>query len=139
MIVLDSNVISELMLDRPNRVVTHWLDRQPYLSIWTTSITVFEIRFGLNSMPPGNRQTQRIAAFERILTEVIEDRFAPFDSLAAEHAAELAAQRERIGRPGELRDTMIAGIVLSSRATLATRNVKHFDDIARSVVNPWEA
>jgi predicted nucleic acid-binding protein len=58
--------------------------------------------------------------------------------MAARRAAELAAERQRRGRPGELSDTMIAGIVLASRATLATRNAKHFDDIAKMVVNPWD-
>jgi toxin FitB len=139
MIVLDSNVLSELMLDHPSTAVAEWLDRQPHLSVWTTSITVFEIHFGLNSMPAGRRQAQRIAAFERVLAKVIEQRFALFDREAAERAAQLAANRRREGRLGELRDTMIAGIVLATHATLATRNVKHFEDIASSVVNPWEA
>lgn len=138
MIVLDTNVLSALMLDHPPIVVTEWLDRQPHLSVWTTAITVFELRFGLSTMPEGRKRIQRVAAFERVLAQVIERRIASFDHAAAESAAELAAQRRRIGRPGELRDTMIAGIVLTSRATLATRNVKHFDDIASSVVNPWE-
>lgn len=138
MIVLDTNVISALMLDLPPLVVAGWLDQQPRLSVWTTSVTVFEIRFGLNAMPAGKRRVQRVANFERILTAVIEQRIALFDQAAAEQAAELAAARQRMGRPGELRDTMIAGIVLASHATLATRNVKHFDDIAKSVVNPWE-
>jgi predicted nucleic acid-binding protein len=137
MIVLDTNVLSELMLDQPSRVVAEWLDRQPHTSVWTTSVTAFEIRFGLNSMPAGRRQAQRIAAFERVLAKVIEQRFAPFDSEAAERAAELAASRRREGRPGELRDTMIAGIVLASHAKLATRNAKHFEDVASSVMNPW--
>jgi predicted nucleic acid-binding protein len=139
MIVLDTNVLSALILDRPPLAVAEWLDRQPHLSVWTTSITVFEIRFGLNSMPAGKRQAQRIAVFERILVDVIEQRFATFDSASAERAAELAADRRRRGRPGELRDTMIAGIVLASHAKLATRNVKHFQDIASSVINPWNA
>jgi predicted nucleic acid-binding protein len=77
--------------------------------------------------------------FERVLTEKIERRVAPFDTLAAQHAAELMAVRQKNGRPGELRDSMIAGIVLASRATLATRNARHFDDLSISVVNPWEA
>jgi predicted nucleic acid-binding protein len=138
MIVLDTNVLSALMLDRPPLAVVEWLDRQPHLSVWATSITVFEIRFGLNSMPAGKRQAQRIAVFERILADVIEQRFVPFDSASAERSAELAADRRRKGRPGEMRDTMIAGIVLASHAKLATRNVRHFEDIAASVVNPWE-
>jgi hypothetical protein len=137
MIVLDTNVLSALMLDRPPLAVAGWLDRQPHLSVWTTSVTVFEIRFGLNSMPAGKRQAQRIALFDQILDDVIERRIALFDSASAERAAELAADRRKKGRSGELRDTMIAGIVLASHAKLATRNVKHFEDIAASVVNPW--
>ena len=126
------------MLDRPPLAVAEWLDGQPHLSVWTTSISVFEVRFGLSSMPAGRRQAQRIETFERILTDVIEQRIAHFDGAAAERAAELAADRRKMGRPGEFRDTMIAGIVLASHATLATRNVKHFDDIAAPVVNPWD-
>jgi predicted nucleic acid-binding protein len=137
MILLDTNIVSALMLDRPSIEVAAWLDHQPHLSIWTTSMTVFEIRFGLNLMPAGKRRSQRISAFERILAEVIENRVAAFDDAAAERTAELAAAREKIGRPGELRDTMIAGIVLANHATLATRNVRHFEDISKSVVNPW--
>ena len=139
MILLDTNIVSALMLDRPSLEVAVWMDRQPHLSIWTTSVTVFEVRFGLNSMPAGKRRSQRISAFERILAEVIENRVAAFDDAAAEKAAELAAAREKVGRPGELRDTMIAGIVLANQAKLATRNVRHFEEIAKSVVNPWES
>lgn len=138
MIVLDSNVVSALMKDDPPLSVLTWLDRQPRLSVWTTSITIFEVYFGLKTMPDGKRRTQRISAFEQILTEVIGRRLATFDEAAAESAAELAAERQKRGRPGELRDTMIAGIVLANHAILATRNVKHFEDIAKSVVNPWE-
>jgi predicted nucleic acid-binding protein len=138
MIILDTNVLSALMLDRPPLAVAEWLDRQPHLSVWTTSITVFEVRFGLNSMPAGRRRAQRIETFERILANVIEQRIALFDSAGAERAAELAADRRKVGRPGELRDTMIAGIVLASHAKLATRNVKYFEEIAASVVNPWD-
>lgn len=137
MIVLDTNVLSALMLDSPPLSVAAWLDRQPRRSIWITSVTVFEIRFGLNSMPAGKRQAARVASFERVLNEFIEQRIALFDVEAAEQAAELSAERRRTGRPGELRDTMIAGIVIASRAILATRNGKHFEEIAGSVVNPW--
>ena len=138
MILLDSNVLSALMLDRPDLQVVEWLDRQPQLSVWTTAVTLFEVRFGLLAMPAGKRQTAQIASFGRLLDEVIAQRVVFFDSRAAECAAQLAAERRRSGKPGEWRDTMIAGIVLANHATLATRNVRHFEDIARSVVNPWE-
>ena len=138
MIVLDTNVISELMLSRPEEHVIRWLDRQPNSSIWTTSISIFEIRFGLRVMLAGKRQASLSTFFEEWLNDVVQGRVATYDEASARAAADLAAERHKNGRPGELRDTMIAGIVLSNRATLATRNVKHFEDIAKSVVNPWE-
>jgi toxin FitB len=139
MIILDTNVLSALMLLQPETRVAAWLDRQPHTSIWTSSVTVFEIRSGLQTMPLGNRRSQRTAAFESLLSDIIDQRIASFDNPAGELAADIFAERQRRGPPGELRDTMIAGIVLASHATLATRNVKHFEDIASSVVNPWEA
>jgi hypothetical protein len=138
MILLDTNVISALMRDTSDPVVIRWLDRQPSTSIWTTSINVFETRYGLQIMPVGKRQSTMMALFERVLTDTIQGRIALFDSAAAEHAADLAADCKRRGRPRDSRDTMIAGIVLASHAKLATRNVQHFEEIASSVVNPWE-
>jgi len=138
MIILDTNVVSEIMLPKPDESVTRWLDRQPPTSIWITSVTVFEVRFGLETMAVGKRRTFLMASFERWLGEVVQKRIASYDEAAARRAAELAADRQIRGRPGELRDTMIAGIVLASHAKLATRNVKHFEEIASSVVNPWE-
>ncbi len=137
MILLDTNVLSALMRQKPDTEVIQWLDRQPRTSVWTTAITVFEIRFGLQVMATGTRRSLLLAAFDRLLNEMIEQRIAHFDNAAAQQAADLMAARQKHGRSGELRDTMIAGIVLASHATLATRNVKHFDDIASSVVNPW--
>ena len=137
MIVLDTNVLSALMRQKPDTEVIQWLDRQPRSSVWTTAITVFEIRFGLQGMAAGKRRSLLLAAFDRLLNEMIEQRIAHFDNAAAQQAADLMAARQKQGRSGELRDTMIAGIVLASHATLATRNVKHFEDIASSVVNPW--
>jgi toxin FitB len=138
MIILDSNVLSEFMHDRPDLNVINWLDRQARTSVWTTSISVFEIRFGIQTMPMGKRQTSLMLVFERLLSDTIQGRIAIFDHAAAEQAAELAAVRINKGHPGELRDTLIAGIVLAAHATLATRNVRHFEDIAGSVMNPWD-
>ncbi len=138
MIILDTNVLSELMRPRPEATVIAWLDRQPQTSIWTTSVTVLEIRFGLQVMPAGRRRVIYTQGFEGLLNG-IDHRIAPFDSEAAQQASTLMASRTLQGRPRELRDTMIAGIVLARRATLATRNISHFDDVAATVVNPWAA
>ncbi len=138
MIVLDTNVISALMRKEPEKPVVKWLDAQPAASVWITAITVMEIRFGLQSMPKGRRQGELIRAFEVMLKSMIEGRIASFDTEAGIRAAELMAQRKRKGRPAEVRDTMIAGIVLANRATMATRNTQHFEDLPVTVINPWK-
>jgi predicted nucleic acid-binding protein len=138
MLILDSNVVSEFMVAKPDAAVIAWLDRQAWPSLWTTAITVLEIRSGLSFMPTGRRQSDRHAAFERLIQENFEYRILPFDHAAAEEAASLMDARRRAGRPGDLRDTMIAGIALAQRATLATRNVRHFDDLDVPVVDPWQ-
>jgi predicted nucleic acid-binding protein len=137
MIILDTNVVSELMGEEPDATVIDWLDRQSWTSLWTTSVTVMEIRYGLAIMPAGQRQTKRQVAFARLIEQNFEYRVLVLDHPAAEEAASLMATRHRLGRPGDLRDTMIAGIALAQRATLATRNVRHFDGLSVRVVNPW--
>jgi len=137
MILLDTNVLSALMRPRPDAQVVAWLDSQPRTSIWTTSITVFEIRFGLEAMPHGKHRSELLTLFEKLLVDLIQQRIAHFDSASAQHAAELMAHRQRKGRPIDLRDTMIAGIVLATHATLATGNAKHFADISHLVIDPW--
>ena len=137
MIILDTNVLSALMRSSPDREVIDWLDQQPSEAIWITSITEFETRLGLALLPAGKRRQTLQASFERLLEEDLEQRVLAFDSDAAAQAATLAARRQRGGRPVDMRDTQIAGIALSRRAALATRNVRHFDDLALRVVNPW--
>lgn len=137
MIILDTNVLSALTRPEPEVAVVKWLDRQPDSSIWTTSITLMEIRYGLQSMPAGRRRAQMAQELQAVLRGEIGERYLFFDIAAAEQAAELMALRKFRGRPVELRDTMIAGIALASRATLATRNTSHFEDLRVPVVNPW--
>ncbi len=138
MIILDTNVISELMLLTPEKNVVLWLDRQAWPSLWTTSVTVFEIRVGIEIMAHGKWRIDLSRAFEEILVRM-NQQIVSFDREAAEQASSLTASRKERGRPRELRDTMIAGIALSQRATLATRKVRDFDDISATVVNPWTA
>lgn len=137
MIILDTNVLSALMRETVEKQVIAWLDTQSRTSIWTTSVTVLEIRFGLQILPPGKRRSALVQAFETVVTDKIGGRIAPFDAVAAQHSAELMAWRNSKGRPIDLRDTMIAGIALACHATLATRNTVHFSDLTVPVVNPW--
>ena len=138
MIVLDTNVLSALMRQTPDAPVVAWLDRQPAESVWITSITLFEARLGLALLPKGRRRQTLEAAFARLLDDDLENRVLDFDSAAATEAALLAAQRQKTGRPVDMRDTQIAGIALARRAMLATRNARHFQDLNVPVVDPWE-
>jgi predicted nucleic acid-binding protein len=136
-IVLDTNVLSALMRTNPDTVVVDWLDRQPADSVWVTSITVFEARFGLASLPKGRRRNALERAFDRVLTEDLSSRVLTLDEMAAATAAQIAAGRQRAGRIVDLRDTLIAGIAEAHRATIATRNTRHFEGLDVPVVDPW--
>ncbi len=116
-----------------------WLDKQPAESIWITAITLFEAQFGLARLPGGRRRQILELAFEQLLLEDLDGRVLDFDQPAAREAAILAASRERSGKSIDIRDTQIAGIVISRSARLATRNVRHFSDSGIDVVNPWTA
>lgn len=137
MIVLDTNVLSALMQQRPDAQVVAWLDKQAAESIWISTVTLFEARYGLALLASGRRKKLLIERFEQFLEEDMENRVLSFDTQAANQAAQLAAERKARGRPVDMRDTFIAGIALARRATLATRNTRHFDDLSVPVVNPW--
>ena len=137
MIVLDTNVLSALMQQQPDARVVSWLDRQAAESVWISTITLFEARYGLALLASGRRKKVLLERFEQFLEEDLENRVLAFDTQAATLAAQLAADRKARGRPVDMRDTLIAGIALARRATLATRNMRHFDDLSVPVVDPW--
>jgi len=136
MIILDTNVISSLMREPADEVVQRWLDQQPRTSVWITTITMLEIRFGLEVMADGRRKLEREEALSRLIDEKLERRIASFDAAAARETAALMRSGQRQGEPRDLRDSMIAGIAIARRAALATHNVQHFDDAGIKVVNP---
>lgn len=138
MIILDTDVVSELMRRTPARAVLDWLDRQPATSVWLTSITLFESRFGLALLPEGRQRRLLEGSFEQMLSDDLDHRVLPFDSAAAAQAALIGAARQRAGRPVDIRNTQIAGIAMARRATVATRNLVHFDDLSTRVVDPWQ-
>jgi predicted nucleic acid-binding protein len=136
-ILLDTNVVSALMHRDPDPIVVAWLDGVPAESVWTTSITVFEVRFGLELLAAGRRRRALEAAFAKALEEDFENRVLSFDAPAAQFAAHIAAQQRRSGRLVEIRDVQIAGIAAARKATLATRNLRHFDGLDLKLVDPW--
>jgi predicted nucleic acid-binding protein len=136
-IVLDTNVVSALMRRDPDPIVVGWLDGLPAESVWTTSITVFEVRLGLELLAAGRRRRVLEEVFAKALEEDFENRVLSFDAAAAQVAGRIAAQQRRSGRPVEIRDVQIAGIAAARKATLATHNLRHFDRLGLKLVDPW--
>lgn len=139
MILLDTNVVSALMRRDPDPLVVAWLDGLPAESVWTTSITVFEVRFGLDLLAAGRRRRILEEAFAKALEEDFEGRVLPFDQAAAQAAGRIAAERRRAGRTVEIRDVQIAGIAAARKATIATGNLRHFEGLGLALVDPWSA
>ena len=137
MILLDTNVISALMQREVEPRVVVWLDSQPPESIWTTSVTIFEVRFGLEILASGRRRRSLEDAFRKMLEEDFEGRIVPFDEAAAQAAGQIAAGQRRSGRPIEIRDVQIAGIAAARKAAIATRNVRHFEGLGLDLIDPW--
>jgi predicted nucleic acid-binding protein len=137
LILLDTNVLSALMRREADPGVVAWLDAQPPESIWTTAVTVFEIRFGLEILADGRRRKALEEAFARALEEDFDGRVLPFDQTAAEAAAIIAARQREAGRPIEIRDVQIAGITAARKSTLATRNTRHFEGTGITLIDPW--
>ena len=139
MIVLDTNVLSALMRAEPDRAVVRWLNGQASESIWTTSITLFDVQFGLDVLPDGERKTALQNAFHQAVYEDMQGRILNFDAPAAIAAGTIAARQRALGRPVDMRDAQIAGIIAARRATLATRNIRHFADAGITTLDPWHA
>lgn len=138
MIILDTNVISELMLATPQRIVLDWLNNQPLDELSTTTINVAEIRYGLARLPPGRRRSDLDMRFRAFAARGFANRVFDFDGMAAEVYGELIAARERLGRPLEGFDGLIAAIASSRGLPVATRNVADFADCGITVICPWQ-
>jgi predicted nucleic acid-binding protein len=137
MIVLDTNVISELTRQTPDDRVLAWVDGQDEMAVATT--TVAELLYGVARLPVGARKS-KLADAIRELTEVrLKDNVIAFDRTAASHYAEIVAGRGRIGRPMGVADGQIAAICRAHGAALATRNVRDFEETGITVINPWSA
>ena len=139
MIVLDTNVISELMRPRPADSVVAWISAQPSASQYTTTITQAEILYGILQLPAGRRRNGLRDAAEAMFTEDFAGRLLGFGSDAALAYAQIASDRRRRGRPISHFDAQIAAIVRTHGGTLVTRNVSDFQGCALALVNPWEA
>jgi hypothetical protein len=137
MIILDTNVVSELMRTRPSSVVTSWIDDQPTSSLHTTTVTQAEILHGVMLLPRGKRREAIAKAATAMFDEDFAHRVLPFGRDAAHAYAEIASARRRAGRPISAFDAQIAAIARSCDATVATGNVDDFEGCGVHIVDPW--
>ena len=137
MFVLDTNVVSELMRERPNPEVLGWMDNQLTDNLFVNSVTEAEIRTGIAILPEGERQRGLAAAADRLFGVFFAERILPFDSDAAQAYAMLAAERRAAGRPISQSDCQIAAIARSRGAPVVTRNVDDFEGCGLDVIDPW--
>jgi toxin FitB len=138
-IVLDTNVVSELMQKAPEPRVVSWVDRFSASDVLVTAVTAAELMYGVARLPEGRRKRELHIRVEELLTEDFEDQILPFDAPAATHYAEIVSSRERAGRPISMADAQIAAICRNWSAALATRNVDDFVDTGVDALNPWDA
>ena len=139
MIILDTNVISELMCTAPETVVIDWIDTQADIDLFVTAITVAELLYGIARLPDGRRKSNLATHVERMIDEDLDHRVLPFDETAAPHYADIAVTRERVERPISVADAQIAAICRTYGSTLATRNVNDFADTGVTVIDPWSS
>lgn len=137
MIILDTNVVSALMKPTEHEEVVDWFDGLVELRLWTTSITIMEIRYGLLRMREGKRRRQMEDTFENVLSTNLYD-VLPFDVRSAEVTATILADAHSNGRNLKIPDCQIAGIASTRNATLATRNIRDFEGLGLKLVNPWD-
>ena len=138
MIVLDTNVISELARQLPDTGVLAWLDSLEISEVATTAVTAAELRYGVAGLPDGHRKRELTVMIRGILTEDFYGRILPFDERASVRYADLVTGRTRIGRPIGVADAMIAAICRDSGATLATRNTADFEETGIELIDPWK-
>lgn len=137
MVVLDTNVVSELMRSSPRSEVRAWMDSQRTRGLFVSSLTEAEIRAGVAILPAGVRRRSLADAVERMFGNLFAGRVLPFDSPAARAYAEMYSSRRASGRPLALADGQIAAIARARDMAVATRNTADFEALGVELVNPW--
>ena len=139
MVILDTNVISELMKANPFPAVFAWTSSHPPAELFTTTITMAEVLYGIERLPHGRRRDHLLHEAESIFVEDFAGRILVFDEASARLFAVIATQRRAQGRPIDEPDAQIAAIAKANHATLATRNRDDFEGCGVRLVNPWES
>ena len=136
MIILDTNVVSEMMKPIPDPSVGGWFQSLYPVDLAFSAVTLFEIRYGINLLPSSARRRRFDDTFLRIRNEGAFGRVLPFGPATVDFAADVFSARRQMGRPIAISDCLIAGTVLEHGATLATRNIRDFEGVGLSLINP---
>jgi len=137
MIILDTNVLSELLRPAPARQVERWLSAQDGAKVYFTTVGEAELRHGVAQLPAGKRRNALTTAIEGLLDEDFRDRVLPFDRAAARAYAAIAAARRAAGRPISQFDCQIVAIARTHEATMATRNTSDYEGCGVELIAPW--
>lgn len=138
MILMDSNVVSALMRIESEPAVASWLARQSIAQLFTTTPTIFEIRYGIEAKPAGRRRKALEDAFEDVIGTLLGHRIVDFDAAAAVEAGRARAVQKRRGKIASIPDSQIAGIALARRASIATGDIGDFAHLGIALINPWD-
>jgi len=139
MILLDTNIVSAIMAPAPPRAVIEWLNRQETVTLYLSTITIAEIGYGLWVLPDGERRRSLKERFEQFVAECFEQRILDFDMPAAQVYAEVMGRRKAMGRPLSVPDGQIASIARANDLSIATRNVRDFEECGLELTNPFES
>ena len=138
MMLLDTNIISELMKPTPNHQVIHWINQQNTKQLFVSSITLAEISLGIAILPNGARKESLVTNFQRFINVGFDNRILSFDASCSEFFAQIMLKRKQMGRPTSFQDGLIAAIAVRHRLSIVTRNVKDFDGVNLSIINPFD-
>jgi predicted nucleic acid-binding protein len=137
MILIDTNIISEMMKPAPDPKVITWIDQQNIMQLYISTITIAELGYGINVLPAGNRRNSLEKAFNSVVREAFEYRIFSFDEVAAHQYATIMSQRKNLGKPMSIADGLIAAIARAHNCTVATRNINDFINIELDLINPF--
>ena len=138
MIIIDTNIISEMMKVSPSTKVMTWMDKHQAIELFITTTTIAEIFYGINVLPDGNRKRSLEDSFNKTLEFAFKHRILSFDEAAAQLYGEIMGKRKMLGRPLSIFDGQIASIAIANKFSIATRNVRDFIDCEINLINPFE-
>ena len=137
MILVDTNIISEMMKPEPAVKVINWIDQQEVIQLYISTVSIAEISYGINALPDGNRRILLEDSFNKVLRDAFEYRIISFDEVAAHFYGKIMGRRKVIGKPLSILDGQIAAIARANNLAVATRNIRDFSDCGLDLINPF--